>query len=231
MKQLIPVEWAVNGSANPGGSKLKTRSSIPAGKSAKQCGPKSRIPQIEPWFPSFPLNFHGDLTCFLFSGGFRLYGLHWLHSAYILKSSHLNLENGAAKTSQDDLPKNDYGWGTSWGFMGLGPPLRPSSWSRQSPAAALTLECSQADALSSKGSTKARRKRPDCCKPKLAMIWPTNFKLEARHLAAWWTIWTFKMIKMHPQAMDLGALFILWGRLYPVGILATQRLYEITMQL
>ena len=49
------------------------------------------------------------------------------YTAYILKSSHLNLENGAAKTSQDDLPKNDYGWGTSWGFMGLRPPLRPSS--------------------------------------------------------------------------------------------------------
>jgi hypothetical protein len=126
MKQLIPVEWAVNGSANPGGSKLKTRSSIPGGKSAKQCGPKSGIPQIEPWVPSFPLNFHGDLKCFLFSGASDFMG-YTDYTAYILKSSHLNLENGAAKTSQDDLPKNDYGWGTSWGFMGLRPPLRPSS--------------------------------------------------------------------------------------------------------
>ena len=152
------------------------------------------------WFKMFPL-----------FGGFRLYGLHRLHC---LHPEILTLE--PRKWGSKDIPRwssQKRLWlGYKLGFMGLRPPLRPSSWSRQSPAAALTLECSQADALSSKGSTKARRKRPDCCKPKLAMIRPTNFKLEARHLAAWWT-------------------FILWGRLYPVGILATQRLYEITMQL
>mmetsp|Transcript_72418 Transcript_72418/g.130320 ORF Transcript_72418/g.130320 Transcript_72418/m.130320 type:complete len:347 (-) Transcript_72418:2395-3435(-) len=61
------------------------------------------------------------------------------------------------------------------------PPLRAIICTRQSPEAARTLLCSEAAARSNKGSTSARRKRPDCCRPKAVSMRPSSFRLAPRH--------------------------------------------------
>mmetsp|Transcript_145419 Transcript_145419/g.405318 ORF Transcript_145419/g.405318 Transcript_145419/m.405318 type:complete len:288 (-) Transcript_145419:923-1786(-) len=64
------------------------------------------------------------------------------------------------------------------------PPLRAISCTRASPAAARALECSLATARRSSGSTNARRKRPDCWRPKADSQRPRSFRFAARHFGA-----------------------------------------------
>ena len=230
MKQLIPVYW---GRAGQSTAQIQVTASwkhaprFLAGNRRKQCGPKSGIPQIEPWFPSFPLNFQGDLTCFLFRGLPTL----WATLTTLLTS--WNHHTWTSKMGQQRHPKMIFPKttmvgvqvGVSWGFdLHWGPAVevdnhQPLPWlwnaHRRMPSAAKA-----APRLAGRGPTVASQSwrwsdppisnwRQDIWQPAGPdQFWPNNAPT------------THGLV----PSSSYGVAYILWGYL-------TQRLYEITMQL